>query len=126
MNGDSNMIMFLTTSGCDVSKTDNNGLGPIDQLMSYLARTNNKTPGEVADLFKMMYIDETNQRTLKKKKENKRKNKMKKEKKRNAARQSIVTVTSYDPDPDDEEIDKCDCAECLALNAKMDAEALGI
>jgi hypothetical protein len=34
--------------------------------------------------------------------------------------------TGSDDDSDDGEVDKCECAECLALNAKMDTEALGI
>jgi ankyrin repeat protein len=116
----------LCSNACDFDIIDKNGLSATDLSLRYLARANITTGDEaVDDLRKKMQAGEMIQQTLKKKKENKRKNLMKKKKKRNAARQSIVPVT-YDIDSDDEEINKCDCAECLALNAKLDAEALGV
>jgi hypothetical protein len=44
----------------------------------------------------------------------------KEEKKKNAARQNEVPGT-YGDDSDDEDIGRCQCADCLALDAKMEA-----
>jgi ankyrin repeat protein len=148
MNGRNDMLKFLITSGCDLDKADKRSLTPTDHLARYKARLYGVTPEEVmSDVREMIpqvrevieefLSKEKKDKAEKKKEKNNKKNMKKKEKKKEATRQEEAirqnetdsqneARNAYDIDSDDEEIDKCDCAECLALNAKMDAEALGV
>jgi ankyrin repeat protein len=128
MNGRNDMLMFLMTSGCDMDKADKSGLTPTDHLARYKARLYGVTPEEVMSDVREVVEDflskEKKDKAEKKREKNKKKNMKKKEMKKEATRQEEAirqneARNAYTfEDSDDEEVERCQCADCLALDAR--------
>jgi ankyrin repeat protein len=139
MNGQRDVLILLMTVNCETDKTDKGGLTPTDHLVHYNMRLLGVGPEmmsrDVRELIPTLrgMIGGYNQtlRDEKKKKEknaakNKKKNakkKLKKQMAREGAARQDETPATYDADSDDEEIERCQCADCLALDAKLSGEA---
>jgi microcompartment protein CcmL/EutN len=114
---------------------DKSGLTPADHLARYKARLYGVTPEEVmSDVREMIpkvreeveeFLNKAEKDKAEKNKvKNNKKNMKKKEKKMEATRQEEAirqneTGGAYTfDDSDDEEVERCQCAECQALDAK--------
>jgi hypothetical protein len=143
MNGQDNMVKMLMAHGCNPNLADDEGTTPVEHLAKYKSRVRGVRIEEVlphvyefvSDIRDVIdeyvnevvppKIDKENERKQAEKNanKNKKKNERKKKAKRRvekAHRAENRSDYSFDCDSDDEgdEIERCQCADCLALDAK--------